>query len=185
MATPRARAVQALITSSNVVDRRHRIDGGVPGCRDDGKHLFLTAGLGDLDPHHRGLRHGGVGIEDLLHPERGDVLPQPGHPDVLQSPFEIFQRSTPERLGALAGLVTSGDARTVEAVAHSLKSSCGMLGLKAMQELCAQLEAQATHGGLEGSGRIVQRLEFEFARPRPWLRTERWTASTGRPEITA
>jgi two-component system, sensor histidine kinase and response regulator len=110
-------------------------------------------------------------------------LQEPGHPDVLQSLFDIFERSTPERLAALTAAVTSGDAHTVEAVAHSLKASCGMLGLRMMQEMCGRLEAQATRGDFEDALRIVQRLEVEFGRARPWLLAERWAAHPSRPEI--
>jgi HPt (histidine-containing phosphotransfer) domain-containing protein len=103
---------------------------------------------------------------------------------VLQSLFEIFERSTPERLAELAAALTAGDEAKIEAVAHSLKSSCGMLGLRAMQELCERLEGQAIRGELPAADRIVQQLESEFARARPWLRAERWTRHAGRPEIT-
>jgi DNA-binding response OmpR family regulator len=109
-------------------------------------------------------------------------LQEPGHLDVLQDLFELFERSTPERLAELVAAVTSGDARTVEAVAHSLKSSCGMLGLRVMQEMCERLEAEAGRGDLEGADLIVQQLEFEFRRARPWLRADRWTERAGRPE---
>jgi two-component system sensor histidine kinase/response regulator len=109
-------------------------------------------------------------------------LQEPGHLDVLQDLFELFERSTPERLAELVAAVTSGDARTVEAVAHSLKSSCGMLGLRVMQEMCERLEAEAGRGDLEGGDLIVQRLEFEFRRARPWLRADRWTERAVRPE---
>ena len=116
--------------------------------------------------------------------ERILELQEPEHPDVLQTLFELFERSTTERLAELVGAATSGDARTVEAVAHSLKSSCGMLGLRLMQEMCERLEAEAGRGELEGADLIVQRLEFEFRRARPWLSAERWTERAGRPEIT-
>jgi CheY-like chemotaxis protein/HPt (histidine-containing phosphotransfer) domain-containing protein len=89
--------------------------------------------------------------------ERILELQEPGHPNVLQDLFELFERSAPQRLSELVAAVTSGDARTVEAVAHGLKSSCGMLGLRLMQEMCERLEAEAGRGDLEGADLIIQR----------------------------
>jgi signal transduction histidine kinase/DNA-binding response OmpR family regulator len=99
-------------------------------------------------------------------------------PDVLAELFGLFLQATPGKLRALREAAESADATGLKLIAHGLKSSSGMLGLSAMRELCARLEALGETGSTEGAGPLVRLLEDAFERARPWLCAERWADAT-------
>ena len=69
-----------------------------------------------------------------------------GNRDLLHHMALLFLQELPGQRATLAQAVASLREDKVALVAHALKNSSGMLGLKRMQATCAQLETAATAG---------------------------------------
>ena len=93
----------------------------------------------------------------------------------------IFVEDVPVRLAVARDGVGSGDPRTVEHAAHSMKSSCGQFGAAAMQRLCADAERLARQGELDDLPPVLDALEEEFSRFRAWLERAADDAPGGGP----
>jgi PAS domain S-box-containing protein len=91
--------------------------------------------------------------------------------------IRLFLETVPGRVDALAAAVREGDAAGIGALAHGLRSTCGNVGAKRMQDLCAQIEERAGAGAaalepalqslLDESRRVREALEAEQRRARP------------------
>jgi len=103
------------------------------------------------------------------------ALQEDGAPDVLEELFGMFLGETPRKLMVLREAVESKDARSLERAAHSLKSSCAMLGARSMAALCENLEALGETGTLDGGLAMLKELELAFDQVRPWLVRARWS----------
>jgi HPt (histidine-containing phosphotransfer) domain-containing protein len=66
----------------------------------------------------------------------------------------------------------SGDASSVERVAHTLKGSSGSMGARGMAELCAKLQDVGASSDLSRASLLLERLEAEFDRVRSALKAE-------------
>jgi len=87
--------------------------------------------------------------------------------------IEIFIADTSERLARLNSLTVQADSTAVEREAHGLKGSCANLGVEGMAALCQQLEAEAETGSVTNVKDILERLDFEFERLKPFLDTQK------------
>ena len=101
------------------------------------------------------------------------LLQEPGEPDFVTDLIDHLLGDTPPRLDALADCVNRGDARGVERLAHSLKSSCANLGAMVLSRLCAAMELRAANGSVHGGEDTLAELRAEFARVRPLFEAER------------
>jgi histidine phosphotransfer protein HptB len=68
------------------------------------------------------------------------TLQKPGAPDFVQQVVGTFLKKCRERLVCLEGAVVSRNLEVVRKEAHSLKSSCGMIGALRMAQFCLELE---------------------------------------------
>jgi two-component system, sensor histidine kinase and response regulator len=93
-------------------------------------------------------------------------LQEEGEPDILEELIELFLTDVPPQLGALREAVQSGDARSVERIAHALKGSSGNMGAVGMEALCAELEEMGRSEDLSAAPGTMTRLEEEFGRVR-------------------
>ncbi len=100
------------------------------------------------------------------------ALESEGEPGLLEELVELFLSDTPPRMRNLELAVTSGDARTVEEIAHSLKSSCGNLGAASLSVLFRQIEALGRGQDLDGVDALVAESNAEFRRVEDALRSE-------------
>ena len=99
-------------------------------------------------------------------------LQEEGEPDILNELIELFLTDVPPQLVALREAVESGDAHSVERIAHTLKGSSANMGAVKMEAICAELEEIGRSEDLgAGPGRI-SRLEEEFERVRAVFKEE-------------
>ena len=93
-------------------------------------------------------------------------LQEEGEPDILCELIELFLSDVPTQLVALKEGVETGDAHSVERIAHTLKGSCGNIGAKRMEAICAELEEMGRSEDLAGAPGPISRLEEDFGRVR-------------------
>ncbi len=86
-----------------------------------------------------------------------------GEGDILRETLEVFLESTPERIEGLAEALAAGDFQTLERLAHTLKSSAGMIGGLRMTAACARLESAERDGRLAEAPGLVDRIGQHFA----------------------
>ena len=83
--------------------------------------------------------------------------------------FEIellneFLDCTPPLIEDLGNAIGSGNLRTAQISAHTLKGSCRSLGAFGMSDPCEALESMARNGNLEGAEDLHQQITDEFER---------------------
>lgn len=105
--------------------------------------------------------------EDAL--DRGVIeglraLDPEGEDGLLAELVDLFLADTPTRMTNLEQALETGDAKTVEEAAHSLKSSCGNLGAVRLSGLFKEIEALGREDRLDPVRELVQRTGHEFRR---------------------
>jgi HPt (histidine-containing phosphotransfer) domain-containing protein len=80
----------------------------------------------------------------------------------------LFLQEAPSRIAAARTALASGDAGSVRAVAHMLKSSAGQMGALRMQQICERLEDPDLSQDLT---RALSDLDDELALYTAWLDT--------------
>ena len=104
-------------------------------------------------------------------------LQDPDEPDFVVELIDHLLAETPERLAAIGAAIAAGDAKALNRIAHSLKSSCGNLGAIGLSALCAQLERAGAEARLDGAPALLEQARAEFARARTALEAERGGAA--------
>jgi TMAO reductase system sensor TorS len=84
-------------------------------------------------------------------------------PNVLNRVAGLFLTQTPNLLQTLHDLVVRGDGMGIQKTAHSLKSSCAMVGALHLSELCRELEEKIEDWNLDDAAIHYRRIEMEFA----------------------
>ncbi|MCL4811959.1 MAG: response regulator, partial [Vicinamibacteraceae bacterium] len=79
------------------------------------------------------------------------ALQEDGEDDFVAELIDHFISDFPARVDEMRRALDHADARKVERVAHSLKSSCGNLGLVGLAGVCRVLEQRAAAGELDGT----------------------------------
>ncbi len=95
-----------------------------------------------------------------------------GECGLLSELVDLFLSDTPPRMKDLESALASGDAKTVEEVAHSLKSSCGNLGAARLATLFKEIEAFGRGKDLAEVPSLVDRSNDEFRRVEEALKAE-------------
>ena len=112
-------------------------------------------------------------------------LQEPGEDDFVAELIDHLVGDMPGRLDALVQAVQGDDARKVERLSHSLKSSCANLGLMRMSRICQHMERRAAAGGLEGAAALADQLRREFTAVLPLLHAERDRGAAGSQDAVA
>ncbi|MGH7276460.1 MAG: Hpt domain-containing protein [Candidatus Rokuibacteriota bacterium] len=86
----------------------------------------------------------------------------------------IFVGEAAARIAELRSALTARDVRDLERLAHSLKSSAGILGAQDLQGLCAALEAAVREQRLEAAPELLARLDGELTRVVAFFRDPAW-----------
>lgn len=88
-----------------------------------------------------------------------------GQGELLKQLVEMFVGGGEERIALLESAHRSGDAKALNAEAHSLKSSAANLGANRMSELCFVLEQTKDPAIAQGPGtaETLKQLRIEFA----------------------
>ena len=86
-----------------------------------------------------------------------------GEPQMLNDLLEIFYDTTPKRLEKLSLAAKHGDFQSMLLLAHSLKSSCGYLGVLRMRSLCIRLEEMCRVQQIADAEILVQAITAEYS----------------------
>lgn len=86
-----------------------------------------------------------------------------GEGAILRETVTVFLDSTPEKLEYLRQALDTGDLEAVERLAHTLKSSSGIIGGQRMTAVCARLEGCARRGSLDHGSAMLQTISEHFA----------------------
>ena len=86
-----------------------------------------------------------------------------GAGEIMRETVGVFLETTPERLAGIELALAAGDVETVERLAHTLKSSSGIVGGRRMMGFCKSLEHAARAGGLGEAPSMLERISEEFA----------------------
>ena len=105
---------------------------------------------------------------DVLDPDRlaelGQLDSARDGSEFLCMLVDCFLTRAPADLARLRAAVQGGDATAIYHVAHCLKGAAATLGSPGMVDLCQELEALASTGGLAPARELLCCLEQEFAR---------------------
>jgi two-component system sensor histidine kinase/response regulator len=82
--------------------------------------------------------------------------------DLLSKIITIFLNDSPERLVELRKAVNSGDAPSINRIAHTLKSSCAHLGALNLSSLFKEMEAMGRNNSIEDTPQLLSHIETEF-----------------------
>ncbi|MGE3683916.1 MAG: Hpt domain-containing protein [Bdellovibrionales bacterium] len=92
-------------------------------------------------------------------------------PHFISQLIDIYLRNTPDRLDSLCKSLEERDSDSVRRVAHSLRSSSALLGLRKMELLCRGLENLHPYGNLDDIGIVVASLRQEYNTVKQGLET--------------
>jgi TMAO reductase system sensor TorS len=84
-------------------------------------------------------------------------------PNVLYRVAGLFLTQTPNLLQTLYDLVVKGDGMGIQKTAHSLTSSCAMVGALHLSELCRELEECVQGRNFDDAVNRYRRIEMEYA----------------------
>ena len=96
-------------------------------------------------------------------------LQDPDEPDFVTELVDALLADVPQKLVAIESALDAGDARDVNRTAHSLKSSCGSLGVLKLAALLAEIERRGVEGDLAAAGPLLAAARAEFDRARTEL----------------
>ncbi|PYM11817.1 MAG: hypothetical protein DME18_12930, partial [Verrucomicrobia bacterium] len=100
-------------------------------------------------------------------------LRTPGEPDPVAEIIGLFLDQTPAYLQSLKTACEEKDHEALKKTAHTLKGSCGNLGVEQMAAGCKELELIARQGTLSSAKKLVAQLEKEFLAVKKTLEFER------------
>ena len=99
-----------------------------------------------------------------------ELLDEPTMRDVVG----LFVASAPTRLAsAREGLATGDTARAATAF-HTLRSGCGQLGARRLEEMCAAGEQMAKRGDIAAASAQLGDVLGEYERCVAWFRAHEW-----------
>ena len=109
----------------------------------------------------------------VLDPATLERLLRIGGQDFLVEMIELFLEHAPQRLASARVALEENDIKTLYRSAHSLKSTAGNLGARALQNTAAEVEERAAEDDLAPIPLLLDELERRYERVRTELETER------------
>ncbi len=85
-----------------------------------------------------------------------------GKGNILHDTIDAFLDVVPEQIEGLSAALVTGDVKTVERLAHTLKSSFGIVGGRRMTAVCKILEHTSRDSGLADAPGLVKRIRQDF-----------------------
>ena len=104
-------------------------------------------------------------VDSILDQKRLNMIramQRPDRPNILDKIINLYQKDSPAIVRTIRDAVAEQDSRTLSEAAHSLKSSSANLGATQLSLLCKKLEEMGVQGRLNGSVRLLEKLELEF-----------------------
>lgn len=86
----------------------------------------------------------------------------------------LFVASAPTRLASVREGLASGDTARAATAFHTLRSGCGQLGARRLEELCAAGEQMAKHGDIAAANAQLSVVLVEYERCMAWFRAHGW-----------
>jgi signal transduction histidine kinase/CheY-like chemotaxis protein len=150
-----ARKKPEIRDSDRAISSRHRTLGG-PEASEGGflDRLFLLESL------------------DRQAWESLGAMKSDGQPSLLHKVMRRYLENTPVLMKALCRAITSGDASSMKASAHSLLSANGFLGAKRLIELSKELQHLGETGAVADAVPLLPVLEAEFEKVRDAFHAE-------------
>ena len=90
------------------------------------------------------------------------ALQEEGQEDILNKVIKIFLDDSPERLIELRKAIDSGDASSINRIAHTLKSSCANLGALRLSSLFREMEMMGRRNSILYAPELLSQIEVEF-----------------------
>lgn len=109
----------------------------------------------------------------VLDPAALERLLRIGGQEFLVEMIELFLEHAPQRLASARTALAENDVKTLYRSAHSLKSTAGNLGARALQNMAADVEGRAAEEDLAPIPALLDELERRYERVRTELETER------------
>jgi HPt (histidine-containing phosphotransfer) domain-containing protein len=120
---------------------------------------------------------------DLRQVEALRSLQEDGQCDIVSELVGLFLTETQSWLAAAEAAAPRHETGTLHTVAHSLKSSCAVMGAARMRALAIQLELEVQAGAVECAQGLVDELSREFqtvdAELRRYIAARQGTAPAG------
>ncbi|MBI2409374.1 MAG: Hpt domain-containing protein [Gemmatimonadetes bacterium] len=95
--------------------------------------------------------------------------------ETMREVVQLFLAAAPTRLETARQAVTSGNAAVAATALHTMRSGCGQLGARRLEELCATGEREAKHGDLAAVDTRLSEIDAEFARCLEWFHANGWS----------
>jgi HPt (histidine-containing phosphotransfer) domain-containing protein len=92
------------------------------------------------------------------------TLQRPGRDNILNKVIGLYLLSTPGLLEQMQSAIVADDARGLQEVAHSLKSSSANLGATKLASYFKQLEQTGAGGTASCDEGMLQEIDHEFQR---------------------
>jgi len=94
--------------------------------------------------------------------------------ETMREIIAMFTESCPQRIAAMHGGLAGGDLVAVATAFHTMRSGCGQLGARELEELCALGERAAKAGSTQDAAAVLVRVEAELALVFGWFRAQGW-----------
>jgi HPt (histidine-containing phosphotransfer) domain-containing protein len=94
--------------------------------------------------------------------------------ETMREVVALFVASAPTRLASVREGLANGDTARAATAFHTLRSSCGQLGARHLEELCAAGEQMAKRGDIAAASAQLSVVLIEYERCAAWFRTHEW-----------
>jgi HPt (histidine-containing phosphotransfer) domain-containing protein len=94
--------------------------------------------------------------------------------ETMRDVVGLFVAAAPTRLASAEDGLATGDMARAATAFHTLRSGCGQLGARRLEELCASGEQMAKHGDVAAAGERLRDVRVEYDRCLEWFRTHGW-----------
>jgi HPt (histidine-containing phosphotransfer) domain-containing protein len=94
--------------------------------------------------------------------------------DTMREIIAMYVESCPQRIATMRDGLAAGDLVTVATAFHTMRSGCGQLGARQLEELCALGERSAKAGSTQDATAMLARVEAELALVIGWFRAQGW-----------
>lgn len=92
----------------------------------------------------------------------------------MREVIALFVASAPTRLASVREGLATGDTTRAATAFHTLRSGCGQLGARQLEELCAAGEQMAKRGEIAAAGAQLSVVLEEYERCVAWFRSHGW-----------